>query len=164
MQYLLMIYADDSYTKMTPEEGKAMGAAYAKYTQDIVQSGHLKGGDRVKPPATAKTIRRGGGKSMTTDGPFAETREQLAGYYIVEADDLDEALTEVAGRIPFTCRRGRGAAHRHPRRACTEAGGYLWRPMRRARDKNWPWCRFREPPFDWLPMKHASFRMKARRS
>lgn len=101
MQYLLMIYADDSYAQMTPEEGKAMGDAYAKYTQEIVQSGHLKGGDRVKPPNTAKTIRRGGGKSLTTDGPFAETREQLAGYYIVEAGDLDEAMA-VAGRIPFT--------------------------------------------------------------
>ena len=101
MQYLLMIYADDSYANMTPEEGKAMGEAYAKYTQDIVQSGHLKGGDRVRPPATARTIRRGGGKSMTTDGPFAETREQLAGYYLIEADDLDEA-TKIAGRIPFT--------------------------------------------------------------
>ena len=96
-----MIYADDSYARMTPEEGKAMGEAYAKYTQDIVQSGHLKGGDRVKPPATARTIRRGNGKSLTTDGPFAETRGQLAGYYIVEADDLDEAMA-VAGRIPFT--------------------------------------------------------------
>ncbi|MEO8884232.1 MAG: YciI family protein [Devosia sp.] len=101
MQYLLMIYADDSYAKMTPEEGKAMGEAYAKYTQDIVQSGHLKGGDRVKPPSTARTIRRGGGKAMTTDGPFAETREQLAGYYLIEANDLDEA-TKIAGRIPFT--------------------------------------------------------------
>lgn len=101
MQYLLMIHADDSYASMTPEQGKAMGEAYAKYTQEIVQSGHLKGGDRVKPPATAKTIRRGGGKSLTTDGPFAETREQLAGYYIVEAKDLDEA-TAIADRIPFT--------------------------------------------------------------
>jgi hypothetical protein len=101
MQYLLMIYADDSYANMTPEEGKAMGEAYAKYTQEIVLSGHLKGGDRLKPANTATTIRRGAGKSMTTDGPFAETREQLAGYYIIEARDLDDAL-DVAGRIPFT--------------------------------------------------------------
>ena len=101
MQYLLMIYADDSYLTMTAEQGKAMGEAYAKYTQEIVQSGHLKGGDRVQPPTMARTIRRGGGKSLATDGPFAETREQLAGYYLVEAKDLDEAVA-VAGRIPFT--------------------------------------------------------------
>ncbi|MGH7075577.1 MAG: YciI family protein [Stellaceae bacterium] len=101
MQYLLMIYADETYMTMTPEQGKAMGEAYAKFTQEIVRSGHLKGGDRLKPPNTATTIRRGDGKSLTTDGPFAETREQLTGYYIIEAQNLDEAMA-VAGRIPFT--------------------------------------------------------------
>ncbi|MET3901215.1 hypothetical protein ABIB57_005185 [Devosia sp. UYZn731] len=101
MQYLLMIYADETYGMMTPEEGRAMGDAYAKFTQEIVASGHLKGGDRLKPPSSATTIRRGDGKSMTTDGPFAETREQLTGYYMIEARDLDDAMA-VAERIPFT--------------------------------------------------------------
>ncbi len=102
MQYLLMIYGDEaSVHGITPEEGKAMGEAYARFTQDIVKSGHLKGGDQLKPSSTATTIRRGEGKSMMTDGPFAETREQLAGYYIVEARDLDEAIA-IADRIPVT--------------------------------------------------------------
>jgi hypothetical protein len=78
-----------------------LGEAYARFTQDIVQSGHLKGGDQLKPSNTATTIRRGNGKSLMTDGPFAETREQLAGYYIVETGDLDEAIA-IADRIPFT--------------------------------------------------------------
>lgn len=102
MQYLLMIYGDEAAVHgTTPEEGKAMGEAYARFTQDIVQSGHLKGGDQLKPSNTATTIRRADGKSLMTDGPFAETREQLAGYYIVEARDLDEAIA-IADRIPFT--------------------------------------------------------------
>lgn len=102
MQYLLMIYGDEAAVHgTTPEEGKAMGEAYARFTQDIVQSGHLKGGDQLKPSNTATTIRRGDGNSLMTDGPFAETREQLAGYYIVEASDLDEAIA-IADRIPFT--------------------------------------------------------------
>ncbi|HEY4202817.1 MAG TPA: YciI family protein [Devosiaceae bacterium] len=102
MQYLLMIYSDEAAMGgMTPEEGKAMGEAYSRFTQDIVKSGHLKGGDKLKPSNTATTIRRGNGKSLMTDGPFAETREQLAGYYLVEAKDLDEA-TAIAESIPFT--------------------------------------------------------------
>ena len=102
MQYLLMIYGDEAAMHgITPEEGKKLGEAYARFTQDIVQSGHLKGGDQLKPSNTATTIRRGNGKSLMTDGPFAETREQLAGYYIVETGDLDEAIA-IADRIPFT--------------------------------------------------------------
>ena len=102
MQYLLMIYGDKAAMHgITPEEGMELGEAYARFTQDIVQSGHLKGGDQLKPSNTATTIRRGNGKSLMTDGPFAETREQLAGYYIVETGDLDEAIA-IADRIPFT--------------------------------------------------------------
>ncbi len=102
MQYLLMIYGDEAAAHGdTPEQWKSMGEAYAKFTQEIVQSGHLKGGDQLKGSDTATTLRRNGdGRTLTTDGPFAETREQLAGYYIIEAKDLDEALS-IANRIPF---------------------------------------------------------------
>ena len=73
MQYLLMIYGDEAAMHgITPEEGMELGEAYARFTQDIVQSGHLKGGDQLKPSNTATTIRRGNGKSLMTDGPFAE--------------------------------------------------------------------------------------------
>ena len=102
MQYLLMIYANEAaFAQATPEQGKAMTEAYTKFTQDIVKSGHLKGGDRLKPSNTATTIRRADGKTLMSDGPFAETREQLGGYYIIEAKDLDEA-TMIAEKIPLT--------------------------------------------------------------
>jgi hypothetical protein len=69
------------------------------YTQSIVQSGHFKAGDGVQPSTTATTVRVRDGKVMTTDGPFAETREQLGGYYLIDAKDLDTAI-EIASRIP----------------------------------------------------------------
>jgi hypothetical protein len=110
MQYLLMIYANEAaFATMTAEQGQAMTAAYTEFTQDIVKTGHLRGGDRLKPSAMATTVRSRDGKPMVTDGPFAETREQLAGYYIIEAEDLDDALA-VARRMPV----GDGAVEVRP--------------------------------------------------
>jgi len=68
-------------------------------TQSIIQSGHFKAGDGLQPTTTATTVRVRDGKTLTTDGPFAETREQLAGYYLVEAKDLDVAVA-LAARVP----------------------------------------------------------------
>jgi hypothetical protein len=93
MQYLLMIYADETSTD------PALTAEYMTFTQDIVKSGAFKAGDRLKPSSTATTVRIRDGKTMITDGPFAESREQLGGYYLVEAKDLDEA-NAIAARIP----------------------------------------------------------------
>ena len=67
--------------------------------QSIIQSGNFKAGDRLQPASTATTVRVRDGKTLTTDGPFAETREQLGGYYLIEAKDLDAALG-IAARIP----------------------------------------------------------------
>ena len=96
MQYLLLIYTaeSDNQTGNADEH-----AAYGAFTQDIIQKGHFKGGDALHPVSTATTVRVRDGKTLTTDGPFAETREQLAGYYLVEAKDVDEA-TGIAARIP----------------------------------------------------------------
>jgi hypothetical protein len=100
MQYLLMIYRSEAELgKMTPADRKAMTAEYMTYTQSIVQSGHFKAGDGLQPSTTATTVRVRDGKVMATDGPFAETREQLGGYYLVDAKDLDTAI-ELASRIP----------------------------------------------------------------
>ena len=100
MQYLLLIYANEAQTAAMPESDLAgMMAGYAEFTKSIVQSGHFKAGDRLRPVATATTVRVRDGKALVTDGPFAETREQLGGYYLVEAADLDEA-TAIAARIP----------------------------------------------------------------
>ena len=100
MQYLLLIYQNEAESgKLNPAARKALSAEYGVFTQSIVQSGHFKAGDGLQPTTTATTVRVRDGKTMTTDGPFAETREQLAGYYLVEAKDLDAALA-VAARIP----------------------------------------------------------------
>lgn len=100
MQYLLMIYGDESaMANATPESRRPMTEAYAEFTKAIVQSGHFKGGERLHPTKAATTVRVRDGKTMLTDGPFAETREQLAGYYVIEAKNLDEA-TAIAARIP----------------------------------------------------------------
>ena len=100
MQYLLLIYRNEAdLGKMTPADRKAMTADYGAFTQSIIQSGHFKAGDGLQPTTTATTVRVREGKTLTTDGPFAETREQLGGYYLVEAKDLDTALG-IAGRIP----------------------------------------------------------------
>ena len=100
MQYLLLIYRSEAELgKMTAADRKEMSADYGAFTQSIVQSGHFKAGDGLQPSTTATTVRVRDGKMLTTDGPFAETREQLAGYYLVEARDLDTALG-LAARIP----------------------------------------------------------------
>jgi hypothetical protein len=100
MQYLLLIYNNEkAWNDMAEaERGKHFGA-YMEFTQDIKKSGHFKAGDALQPVHTATTVRVRNGKTQTTDGPFAETREQLGGYYLIEAKDLDEA-TKIAARIP----------------------------------------------------------------
>jgi len=100
MQYLLMIYRSEAELgKMDAAARKEMTAEYGAFTQSIIQSGHFKAGDGLQPSTTATTVRVRDGKTLTTDGPFAETREQLGGYYLVEAKDLDTALA-IAARIP----------------------------------------------------------------
>ncbi len=100
MQYLLMIYSNEAeYAKIDAATGKKMCEEYGAFTQGIVQSGNFKAGDRLQPTTTATTVRIRDGKTLTTDGPFAETREQLGGYYLIEAKDLDEALA-IAAKIP----------------------------------------------------------------
>jgi hypothetical protein len=105
MQYLLMIYQNEAeYAKLDPAVLQNNSEEYIAFTQSIVQSGNFKAGDRLRPVATATTVRVRDGKTLTTDGPFAETREQLGGYYLIEAKDLDAALA-IAARIP-TARTG----------------------------------------------------------
>ena len=100
MQYLLLIYRSEAeLTKMTAADRKQMTAEYGTFTQSIVESGHFKAGDGLQPSTTATTVRVRDGKMLTTDGPFAETREQLGGYFLVDAQNLDDALN-IASRIP----------------------------------------------------------------
>lgn len=100
MQYLLLIYQNEAEYAARPqaEVTKTM-AEYGEFTQGIIRTGNFKSGERLRPVSTATTVRVRGGKVMTTDGPFAETREQLGGFYLIEAKDLDEA-TGIAAKIP----------------------------------------------------------------
>ena len=100
MQYMLLIYdAEQALAQMTKEEAASFMQAYMTFTQELRDSGHHVAGDALQSVRTATTLRIRNNKTTTTDGPFAETREQLGGYYVVEAKDLDEAL-KIAARIP----------------------------------------------------------------
>jgi hypothetical protein len=100
MQYLCLIYTDESAdARMTREEGQAVMGEYFAFTEGIKKSGHYVGGNPLQPTKTASTVRVRQGKMSTTDGPFAETKEQLGGYYLIEAKDLNDAI-QVASKIP----------------------------------------------------------------
>lgn len=100
MNYLLLIYTDESErTSESQTDAEAMFAAYRSFSESIAESGVLRAGDALEGIATATTVRVRGGETVVTDGPFAETKEQLGGYYLVECDDLDAAI-EIAARIP----------------------------------------------------------------
>ena len=100
MQYLLLIYNDESAAPdpASPEMAAAM-KDYGAFTQAIRDSGHYKGGNPLQSVATATSVRVRDGKTLLTDGPFAETAEQLGGYYLIEAANLDEA-NAIAARVP----------------------------------------------------------------
>jgi hypothetical protein len=105
MQYALLIYASEQeWASQSEEESQAQFQEYMAFTKDVVDRGLYKGGEALHPTASATTVRVREGETLTTDGPFAETKEQLGGFYLVEAKDLDEAI-EIAARIPDV-RRG----------------------------------------------------------
>jgi hypothetical protein len=100
MNYLLLIYSNEAQIgALSESERKNVTDEYMDFTKSIVQAGQFKAGDRLKPVSSASTVRVRNGKAAITDGPFAETREQLGGYYLIEAKNLDEA-TAIAARIP----------------------------------------------------------------
>ena len=97
MQYLLMVYANEGgWDQMTEAEQQQGIAAYTAYTEALTKAGVLRGGNRLQPAATATTVRLAGGKSQVLDGPYADSTEQLGGYYLIEAADLDAAIAWAA--------------------------------------------------------------------
>ena len=105
MKYLLLIYEDEqAYAALSEAERGQLYREYETFTQSIIESGHFRSGSELQPTAHAMTVRHRNGQPATTDGPFAETKEQLGGFYMVECRDLDEALA-IASRIP-TVRTG----------------------------------------------------------
>jgi hypothetical protein len=100
MRYLLLIAADErAHAGDTAEEATAVTDEYGVWMKEMTDRGLLQGGERLRPVADATTVRVRNGEVLSTDGPFAETKEQLAGYFLVDCKDLDEAI-EVASKIP----------------------------------------------------------------
>jgi hypothetical protein len=100
MQYLLLIYgAESADAQATPAERGQVMKAYMDFTAAIQAEGIMVAGDALKPTSLATTVRVRDGKAMHTDGPFAVTKEQLGGYYLIDVPDLDAALA-VAARLP----------------------------------------------------------------
>jgi hypothetical protein len=93
MKYLLIIYNDESaYADATPEQIQQVMAAYDEFTRELAESGTMLGGEGLQPSNTATSVQVRNGEVVTSDGPFADTREQLGGYYLLDCRDLDEAI------------------------------------------------------------------------
>jgi hypothetical protein len=104
MQYMLLLYADAAqFVKMTPAEQNQAMAAYQAFTEALTKAGALQGSNRLQPTSAATTVRVTNGKSQVLNGPYAESKEQLGGYFLINVPDLDAALSWAA-RCP-------GASH-----------------------------------------------------
>jgi hypothetical protein len=111
MQYLVLIYEDEShYGRLPQAEAEVEFKAWGDYTAWLQEKGWMVGGNALQPTSTATTVRERNGKVQTTDGPFAETKEQLGGYYLIDCANLDEAI-EAASKIPSV---GRGSVEVRP--------------------------------------------------
>jgi len=97
MQYMLTLYSDEkSWPKMTKEQQEQGYAAYMAYSEALKQAGALMGSGRLQPTSTATTVRTVDGKQQVLDGPYADTKEQLGGYFLIDVNDLDAALSWAA--------------------------------------------------------------------
>jgi hypothetical protein len=100
VQYILLIYQDEAeYARRSDVQNGKMFQEYMELTREMRQRDQHRAGERLQPVSTATTVRVRDGKTLTTDGPYAETREQLGGFYIVEAKDLDAAVA-IAAKLP----------------------------------------------------------------
>ncbi len=101
MKYMLLIYEDPTQDSPSPEsaEGQAEFAQWGAYSQKLADDGVMVAGDPLQPPDTGTTVRQRNGDRLVTDGPFADTKEWLAGFYLIDVPDLDKAI-EYAGKMP----------------------------------------------------------------
>ncbi len=113
MRYMMLIYTKETESGPTPEEAAQIKAAHYTVIQEATRKGVFQGAEPLAPTTTATTVRVQDGKSLITDGPFAETKEQLAGYYILDCENLDEAI-EWAAKIPTACKGGEGCIEVRP--------------------------------------------------
>lgn len=131
MRYMLLVYSRETdMARMTPEERQEIMAGHWAVMEETAKRGIFRGAEPLKPTGTATSVRVQDGKPLITDGPFAETKEQLAGYYILDCKDLDEAI-EWAANIPTSCKGGEGCIEIRPIEAVpqpTKAGFEAKRP------------------------------------
>jgi hypothetical protein len=100
MRYALLIAYDESADEaLSPDEAQAQFQGYMEFGETMTKRGVLTGGERLRPTADATSVQVRNGEVLTTDGPFAETKEQIVGFYLIDAQDLDEAV-EIASKIP----------------------------------------------------------------
>ena len=99
MQYMLLIYNSGDWQDLSPEQQQEIGGAYFAFTEELQAAGKMVAGDALQPTSTATSVRVRDGETLTTDGPFAETKEVLGGYYLIDVESLDEAL-HAAAMIP----------------------------------------------------------------
>jgi hypothetical protein len=113
MRYMMLIYSRETREERSPEEDAFLRKAHRRAMDEARAKGVLLGAEPLGPTSSATTVRMDNGKPLVTDGPFAETKEQLAGYYILECDNLDDAI-EWAAKIPTGCRGGAGCIEIRP--------------------------------------------------
>jgi hypothetical protein len=114
MRYMLLIYSSERVNvQADPAEAQAIMQGHQRVMEGTMKAGILRAGEPLHPTTTATTVRHKDGKPVTIDGPFAETKEQLAGYYILDCKDLDEAIYW-AGQIPTGCKGAAGCVEVRP--------------------------------------------------
>lgn len=129
MQYMMLIYSGETAGGLSPERAERVKATHWRLIDEATRKGVLVGVGPLAPISSATTVRMQNGKPMVTDGPFAETKEHLAGYYILECDNLDEAI-EWAAKIPTCCQGADGCIEIRPmpglpaRAECAELAGH----------------------------------------
>ncbi|HEX4750316.1 MAG TPA: YciI family protein [Bryobacteraceae bacterium] len=113
MRYMMLIYSQEKTEGLTHDDARHLQAAHWALMDEASQKGVFRGAEPLKPTSMATTMRMKDGKPLFTDGPFAETKEQLAGYYILDCENLDEAM-DWAAKIPTLCKGGAGCIEIRP--------------------------------------------------
>ena len=113
MRYMMLIYSQETESGPAPEDVERIKAAHWALIEEASRKGVLRGAEPLAPTSTATTVRMQNGAMLLTDGPFAETKEQLAGYYILECGNLDQAI-EWAAKIPTGCKGSEGSIEIRP--------------------------------------------------
>jgi hypothetical protein len=113
MRYMMLIYTKETENGLSPEQAREVMDGHSEVIEQAARKGILLGAEPLAPTSTATSVRLQNGKPMITDGPFAETKEQLAGYYILDCENLDEAI-EWAAKIPTACKGGEGCIEIRP--------------------------------------------------